>query len=1065
SNDNCSGAIVLNVNTSCVNTAGTSVGATQSLVGCTGSADDDVWFSFIATNSVQTITVTPNGSMDPVVQLFSGTCGSLTSLNCVDNGFSGGSETINAVGLIPGQTYYIRVYDYYFSNGGGTFNICVSGPASASPVNDDPCNAIQLPPVTSACNYLTFTTVGATTSSGPGIPVPVSCAGGSPPQQGGFNNTPQPKDVWFAITVPANGIITIVPQPGFGINDAAMALYSGTCTSLTQIACSDDYNYPGSANDLKPFIKATGLTPGSTVYLRYWAFNGNTTGQFGICVQSPSNDNCANALYICDLDGYSGSTSAAYTTDRPCNMRGNAEGPAPTYTYSPSASPPPCASSGIFGSIPPSPYSGSGAPACDVRIDNNSWIRFTAANTSITLTVNISDCWVGNYPSGGIQMQIFAASSPCCGFTPVSDFREGSSTLTISANNLTIGQDYYLMIDGFAGDICNYSIQATGGIQFPNITSPKDSICFGDSVVLNGPSGATSYLWSPGGQTTQNITVSPSTTTTYVLLAEGVCGKKQTLTKTIYVNSLPNVQINSGNPVSVCNGYSTTLIASGASSYVWSTTATTSSITVSPNSNTIYSVTGTDSFGCSNIASTNVTVNPTPTAPTVSATNNTICAGQSTTINATGSTGGNGIIHNVYDASTGGNFLGTTPFTVSPTSTTTYYIETINSDSCISLGGRIPVTITVNPTPTSATLSATNDTICSGQSSTITASGSTGGTIVYSFYDALTGGNFIGNSPLTVSPTTTTTYYLEVSNTSGCIASGGRQPYTITVNSTPTAATITTSNDTICSGDTTIITASGSVGGTISYNFYDAPTGGNFLGNSPLTVSPTSNTTYYLEVINTNGCTLLSGRIPVNITVNPNPTPATITVSDDTICIGQSTIITASGSTGGTIIYSFYDSPNGGTFLGNSPLTVSPIVTTTYYLEVSNTSGCLSNTSRTPITIVVAPNPTPPTITTTGDTVCFGTIVTVTASGSSGGNITYTYYDAPTGGSVLGTNPYTFTATTTTTIYVETSNQFGCTSLSGRTPVTIVVNPLPDAPTLISGDTEICAGDSTLLTA
>ncbi|GIV44493.1 MAG: hypothetical protein KatS3mg035_1616 [Bacteroidia bacterium] len=227
---------------------------------------------------------------------------------------------------------------------------------------------------------------------GPGIPVPASCTGGASPQQGGFNNTPQPKDVWFAITVPANGIIAIVPQPGIGINDAAMALYSGTCTSLTQIACSDDNNYPGSANDLKPFIKATGLTPGSTVYLRYWAFNGTITGQFGICVQSPSNDNCANALYICDLDGYSGSTSAAYTTDRPCNMRGNAEGPAPTYTYSPSATPPPCASSGIFGAIPSSPFSGSGAPFCDVRLDNNSWIRFTAANTTITLTVNITDC-------------------------------------------------------------------------------------------------------------------------------------------------------------------------------------------------------------------------------------------------------------------------------------------------------------------------------------------------------------------------------------------------------------------------------------------------------------------------------------------------------------------------------------------------------------------------------------------------------------------------------------------------------------------------------------------------
>ena len=66
-----------------------------------------------------------------------------------------------------------------------------------------------------------------------------------------------------------------------------MALYSGICSSLTQIVCSDDYDYPSSANDYKPFILASGLTPGATVYLRYWAFNENTTGNFGICASTP----------------------------------------------------------------------------------------------------------------------------------------------------------------------------------------------------------------------------------------------------------------------------------------------------------------------------------------------------------------------------------------------------------------------------------------------------------------------------------------------------------------------------------------------------------------------------------------------------------------------------------------------------------------------------------------------------------------------------------------------------------------------------------------------------------
>lgn len=435
-NDNCAGAINLAVNASCVNTAGTSYGATQSMAPCAGSSDDDVWYKFTANNYTQTIQVSGSANMDAVVELLSGPCGSFSSLNCQDATFSGGIETINAVGLTPGTVYFIRVYDYY-AGGGFPFNICVSGaPIGVGQPNDNPCNAIQLPAVTSDCNYLQFSTVGATATSTLLAPAPASCAGGSPPAMGGYTTTT--KDVWFKITVPASGKIYITPQPNLGagyISDGVMALYSGACNALTQIACSDDYTaYPGSGNDLLPYIGATGLTPGATVYLRYWAF-ATSSGSFGICVQSPTNDNCSSSLFICNLNGYAGSTSAAYTPDRPCNMRGNAE-TAGTYSYTPGTN-----QGGIFGQGGPW---GSGSPAFDVQINNNSWIKFTAASTSAAFNINIGNCWVGAYPSGGIQMQIFSAASACCNFTPVSNFKEGSSTFSIGAVGLTVGNDYYL---------------------------------------------------------------------------------------------------------------------------------------------------------------------------------------------------------------------------------------------------------------------------------------------------------------------------------------------------------------------------------------------------------------------------------------------------------------------------------------------------------------------------------------------------------------------------------------------------------------------------------------------
>jgi len=91
------------------------------------------------------------------------------------------------------------------------------------------------------------------------------------------------------------------------INDGVMALYSGSCAGLTQIACSENFNYPGAGHDLQPMLNQTGLTPGSTVYLRYWGY-GTSQGTFGICVTTNTNDACADALYICDINGYSAST-------------------------------------------------------------------------------------------------------------------------------------------------------------------------------------------------------------------------------------------------------------------------------------------------------------------------------------------------------------------------------------------------------------------------------------------------------------------------------------------------------------------------------------------------------------------------------------------------------------------------------------------------------------------------------------------------------------------------------------------------------------------------------------
>jgi gliding motility-associated-like protein len=107
-----------------------------------------------------------------------------------------------------------------------------------------------------------------------------------------------------------------------------------------------------------------------------------------------------------------------------------------------------------------------------------------------------------------------------------------------------------------------------------------------------------------------------------------------------------------------------------------------------------------------------------PSAPTtVTATPSTICQGESTTITASGPSDPN-VTYNVYAAASGGTSLGATPYTVSPGTTTTYYVEAVdNSDpNCVSTT-RTPVTVTVTPGPTASNAGSNQD-VC-GNSATL----------------------------------------------------------------------------------------------------------------------------------------------------------------------------------------------------------------------------------------------------------------------------------------------------------------------------------------------------------
>lgn len=157
-------------------------------------------------------------------------------------------------------TYYILI-DGLISVGIPAFELLVTTPIG----NDECVNAAELFSSVD-CSYVTYTNAGATAS--PGAPAP-TCAN----YQGG--------DVWFSYEVNVTGEFTITTEAGV-MTDSGMAVYSGTCGSLTQLACDDDF---GTGN--MSTINISGRTPGEIVYIRLWEWGNNNNGTFGICVTTP----------------------------------------------------------------------------------------------------------------------------------------------------------------------------------------------------------------------------------------------------------------------------------------------------------------------------------------------------------------------------------------------------------------------------------------------------------------------------------------------------------------------------------------------------------------------------------------------------------------------------------------------------------------------------------------------------------------------------------------------------------------------------------------------------------
>ncbi|MDC3309131.1 T9SS type A sorting domain-containing protein, partial [Crocinitomicaceae bacterium] len=437
---------------------------------------------------------------------------------------------------------------------------------------------------------------------------------------------------------------------------------------------------------------------------------------------------------------------------------------------------------------------------------------------------------------------------------------------------------------------------------------------------------------------------------------------------------------------SVCPGGSTTISATGGSSYDWydgsTLIASTASVTVTPSTQTQYSCIVTNILGCQTTVYTTVSVVPTPMAPTITPSGSTtICAGATLDLTSSYPT------NNSWST-------GETSSTISVGTSGTYSLSYLDPSGCSSS----TVEITINVTPTiNITTTAIEPNTCGTATGSINISGTGSGDLNWT---GTSSGSVTGITlPYTISNLAAGSYTIVLTDGNGCTSNSITE--VLNDPNPPTIPNITPSGPAVfCDG--------GQV--TLSSSY---PSGNNWSeGSNDQTITVSSTGVYSVTYTDASGCSATS--TPFTVLVNANPSTPIITASGSTtFCDGQTVLLTSSQGTGNLW--------SDGTSNQNNPVTSSGSYTVTY----TDANGCSSTSNATVVTV----NPLPNVDGGPDQSLCEGAETILTGSG----NLSYTWDNG-----VLDGVPFTPVSTATYTGTGLDAN--GCSSSD---QVTIIVNSIP----------------------
>jgi gliding motility-associated-like protein len=595
----------------------------------------------------------------------------------------------------------------------------------------------------------------------------------------------------------------------------------------------------------------------------------------------------------------------------------------------------------------------------------------------------------------------------------------------ISASGLIPGNSYYLMIDGYNGDNCTFTIAANTGVNVLNISPAAPAICEGSSVNLTATGGNGTFSWSPASNlnTTAGATVTatPPGTTTYTVTSTTPAGCPITKDVTVTVNTLPAAPTASVTAQPDCATPTGTItitapIGAGFEYSVNGTAYQASPVFTGLTPNITYHITVRNiSTGC---ISPEITLTigppaPNPVAPTAAATAQPTCTNPTGTITVTAPTGP-GLLYSI-----GG------PYQASPVFTgltqNVYNVNVQNGPGCTSPG----TSVTINAAPAPPTAPTVNVTppncVAAGGSATVTSP------VGSAFQYSLNGGSY-QTSPIFTGLMQGTTNTITVQNTAGCtsLASSFFVPVICLSSANPTVTTIFPT----CTSQVGTITATSPLGSDIIYIIYNTTTTGIVVVAGPQTSPVFADLplgSYYLVAQNTTTSCCRATQINFFLPASPNQPTGVVTQPGCTVQTGS---ITITSPTGTDLQYNI----NGG------PYQVSPIFTgltqNAYNVTVQNAAGCTS--PITVLTVNAAPTaPVAPTATITAQPTCTNPTGTITVTAPTGPGLQYSI-----NGGLYQASPV-FTGLTQNVYNVTVQNGPGCTSPG--TSVTINAVPTPPA--------------------